>query len=333
MSACSDKVHEMYYSFGGHAVRMCIVGDRLAERLTLPFVHLRSSDSSLPSLAVDLWEQRETGIGPKINVARDSQGLSPRFSMSSDGRFVTSVLRYSIASLDRQEGRIVGVALDADRLSLYERGRPLHVPLSLWYADRDVPLVHAALVSHAGDGILLVGHRGTGKTASSLSCTTAGFSYLADDLTGLRILADGAAWGYSVFSSAFIDEQTLLRSPTLARHAIPGVYSHEDKWLLFVSQAPSLKLMPKTRIRAVVLLRIADADRTLIRPATRSESLLIMARSTLRSGVLSPGRKGFELLGRLSESVPSFWLELGVSPEETPHCLRELLASVRGSKE
>jgi len=332
-SACRDRIHEAFYSFGGRAVRIRVVGNRLAERLALPFAHLRLSDPPRPSLTVDLWDQCETGIGAPIRVPLNSLGLPPRFSISEDGRFVTSVLRQSIASFDRQAGRIAGVALDADRLSLYERGRPLHVPLSLWYADRGVPLIHAALVSLEGDGILFAGPRGTGKTASSLSCAAAGFSYLADDLAGLEILADGAAWGYSVFGSAFIDEQTFLRSPVLAEHAIAGMYSHEHKRLFFVSQTRSMRLIPRTRIRAVVLLRNADFDRTSIRPATRSESLLAMARSTLRSGALSPGRSGFEMLGRLSESVPSFWLELGDAPDETPRCLRGILASAWSSPE
>jgi hypothetical protein len=326
-STCRDRMHETWYSFGGHAVRMRIVGDRLAKCLALPFAHLqcRRHDRSRSRLTIDLWDQLETGIAAQIDVAPDSLGLSSRFSTSEDERSVTSVFRHSIISFDRQEEHIVGVALDADQLSLYECGRPLHVPLSLWYNDRDIPLVHAALVSHRGDGILLAGSRGTGKTTSSVSCIAAGFHYLADDLAGLEIRADGAPWGHSVYGSAFVDEETLRRLPALREHAISGKYSHEDKHLVFVSQVCPTELMRKTKIRAVVLVRIADADRTRVRPATKGESLLTMARSTLQSGVLSPGRRGFELLGCLSDNVPSFWLELGPNPDDIPRCLRTLL--------
>ena len=332
-SACRDRIHEAFYSFGGRAVRIGIVGNRLAEWLSLAFAHLRLSDPQRPSLTIDLWDQCETGVGAPIQVSPNSLGLSPRFSISEDSRFVTSVLRQSIASFDRREGRIVGVALDADRLSLYERGRPLHVPLAFWHADRGVPLVHAALVSRDGDGILLAGSEGAGKTVSSLACTAAGFRYLADDLAGLQIRADGTAWGYSVYGSAFVDERTFLHSPALAEHAIPGMYSHENKRLFFVSQVRSLELIPRTRIRAIALLQKSDAHRPSIRPATKSESLLAMARSMLRNGVLAPGRNEFELLGRLSEGVPSFWLELGDAPNEAPRHLRGILATTGSSTE
>lgn len=331
----SDRIHETCYSFGGYAVRMRIIGDRLAALLALPFTHLRcqASDPSHPRLTIDLWDQLETGITAQIDVTPDRLGLSSRFSTSEDERFVTSVLRHSITSFDRQGEHIVGVALDADRLSLYECGRPLHVPLSLWYNDRDVPLVHAALVSLEGEGILLAGPGGTGKTTSSLSCIAAGFHYLADDLAGLEILADGESWGHSVYGSAFVDEETFHRLPTLSEHAIPGKYSYEDKHLVFISQVGPMELMSKTRIRAVVLVRITDADRTRVRPATKGESLLTMARSTLQSGVLSSGRRGFELLGCLSDNVPSFCLELGSNSDDILRCLRTLLVGLRDPTE
>jgi hypothetical protein len=328
--ACRDKIHDMWYSFGGHAVRMRIVGDRLAERLALPFIHLRSqeSDPSHARLTIDLWDQLETGIAANIDVAPDPLDLSSVFSTSEDERFVTSVLQHSITSLDRRKEQIVGVALDADRLSLYECGRPLHVPLSLWYNDRDVPLVHAALVSYNGDGILLVGPSGAGKTTSSLSCMTAGFRYLAEDLAGLEILGDGAPWGHSVYGSALVDEETLRRLPTLREHAIAGRYSHEEKQLVLISQVNPAELMSNTRIRVVALVRLAEENRTRVRPATKGESLLAMVRSALQRGVLSPGRRGFELLGCLSEDVPSFWLEVGPDLKDVPRFLRALL---RGS--
>jgi len=306
---------------------MRVIGDRLADQFALAFGHLRRSDSSRSRLTIDLWDQCETGVRSPMQVPPNSLGLSPGFSMSEDGRFVTSVLRRSIASFDRRRECIVGVALDADRLSLYERGRPLHVPLAFWHADRGVPLVHAALVSHEGYGILLAGSRGAGKTVTSLACAAAGFHYLADDLAGLEIQADGMAWGNSVFGSAFIDERTLLRSPAFADFARSGTYDHEDKRLLFVTQVRPMKLASRTRIRAIVLLQNAGAHGPSIRPATKSESLLTMVRSTLRNGVLGPGRNEFELLGRLSEGVPSFWLQLGATPDETPRHLRRILAT------
>ena len=326
-SAFRNRIHETWHTFGGHTVRMRIVGDRLARCLVLPFAHLRcrESDPSGAKLTIDLWDLLETGIAADIDVAPDPLSPASRFSTSEDERFVTSVLQHSITSFDRRQEHIVGVALGADRLSLYERGRPLHVPLSLWYNDRDIPLIHAALVSYNGDGILLAGPSGAGKTTSSLSCMTAGFQYLADDLAGLEILADGASRGHSVYGSAFVDGRALNHVPTLREHAIAGRFSQEEKRLVLLSQAGSTGLMSNTRIRLVALVRLAEGNRTRVRPATKGESLLAMIRSALQTGVLSPGRRGFELLGCLSDNVSSFWLEVGPDSRDVPRLLRALL--------
>jgi hypothetical protein len=331
VQSCPERVHEVWYEFAGHAVQTRIVGDRLAERLALPFAHLRrrGASSSGARLTVDLWDELETGTDVDAEFAPDPLGRSTGFSMSCDGRFATSVLQHSVTSLDRREERIVGAVVDAHRLSLYEQGRPLHVPLTLWYNDRNVPLVHAALISHGGDGILLVGPSGAGKTTSSLSCAAAGFEYLADDLAGLEISADGVPWGHSVYSSAFVDEDTACRLPGLSEHALAGAYDYEGKRLVFMSRIHSMCLMGKTRIRAVALVRIADTVHTQARPATKAESLLTVARSAMQSGVLSPGRRGFELLGTLADGVPTFWLELGRDPGDIARCARTLLPGGR----
>jgi len=331
-----DGIHEVWYSFGSHAVRTRIIGSRLAQRLASPFQHLQwqGNAPSAARLTIDLWDQLEAGIAADIDVAPDPLGVSSSFSSSDDERFVTSVLQHSITSFDRQEERIVGVALDADRLSLYERGRPLHVPLALWYNDIDIPLIHAALVSHEGSGVLLAGPSSVGKTTSSMSCMAAGFRYLADDLAGLEIRPDGSPWGHSVYGSAFVDEQTFLRLPgVLDEHAIPGRYDYEDKQLVLLHQTGSAALMSHTKIQVIALVQIADEGRTRVRPATKGESLLAMARSSLQGGVLSPGKRGFELLGRLSDGVPSFWLELGTDAEETPKRLRDLLSGLPDATE
>ncbi|MEN6369126.1 MAG: hypothetical protein ABFD77_05450 [Thermotogota bacterium] len=322
---CPDRIHETWYTFGGRVVRMRIVGHQLAERLALPFAHLRRR-KAVPSdarLTIDLWDELETGVPADTDLRPVVEGSS--FSASRDGRFATSVLQHSISSLDRQGESIVGVALDADRLSVYECGRPLHVPLSLWYNDRGVPLIHAALVSHQGDGVLLAGPSGAGKTTSALSCLFAGFHYLADDLAGLEIPADGAAWGHSVYGSALVDQGTLLHLPTLRPHAILGNHGRGDKRLVFISQVSPTELAGKTRIRAIGLVRVANAACSHVRPAAKGESLMTMIRSTLQGGALSPGRQGFELLGRLCGDVPSFWLELGRGVEDVPRCILELL--------
>jgi len=325
MESGQCQTHVVWYAFGSRAVRVRIVGNRLTRCLASPLCHLllEPSHHGTPQLRIDLWDQEEVGVEPGLDVKPDPLGVSSSFFMSEDERYVTSVLQHSIASFDRQEQRIVGAACDAARLSLYEWGRPLHIPLTFWYKDQGLPLVHAALVSHGDLGILLAGPSEAGKTTASLSCLKAGFRYLGDDLAALQVDPEGV-WGHSIYGSAFVDDGTLLRTSIVRDQAITGKYGFEDKKLLFISQLPPSRLVPKARIVAVALLSLGDKRQTNALPATKSDSLLMMARSSLQSGVLSPGRLGFETLGELCQRVPSFRVELGTDPQDIPGCLRDL---------
>lgn len=326
MEANPDSVHEIWYAFGSRVVRVRILGDRLAGCLAPPFSHLRLASDAChrAQLAIDLWDQDEVGISPDLDIAPDPLGIGSRFLISNDEKHVTSVLQHSIASFDRGAQRMVGVAFDALRLSLYEWGRPLHVPLALWYSDRDLPLIHAALVSIDGQGILLAGASEAGKTTSSLSCLEAGFDYLGDDLVALQVGPDGV-WGHSIYASAFADDDALTRVASIRRLAIPARYDYEHKKLVFISELVPSRLIDKTAIRAVALVGLGDRRKTSAEPAAKADSLMVLARSSLHNGVLSPGRRGFELLGELCRRVPTFRVEIGTDPNSTPACVRELV--------
>ena len=86
----------------------------------------------------------------------------------------------------------------SERLSLYERGKPFRVLLSVWLHDRGVQVVHAALVARGDRGVLLPGRGGAGKTTSALTCLLAGFRYLGDDYVGLEGPVDGSFRGHSL---------------------------------------------------------------------------------------------------------------------------------------
>ncbi|MDD4904214.1 MAG: hypothetical protein PHX77_06935 [Candidatus Bipolaricaulis sp.] len=327
-SSCREGRHEAWYSFAGRAVRIRCVGHQLAERLAMPLSHLQCEPPNppSPSLTIDLWSECETGVAVEPAVAVHPEGATASYSASEDGRFATSVLPHSVSSFDRESGRIVGSALGVEGLSLYEWGRPLHVPLSLWYNDRGVPLVHSAFVAQLGDGVLLAGSSAAGKTTSSLSCVAGGFQYLADDLAALEIRDDGTAWGHSVYASAFVDGGTIARVGGVSGMLADGAYPHEDKRLLILPAGADGPLRARARIRAVALLRISTSPATRFHRLLQGEALLAMLRDGLQTGALHPGRIGLERLADLAERVPAYRVDVGTKAAGIPVALRAMLA-------
>jgi len=318
------------YVLAGQPIEMRIVGRKLAEVMDLPFAHLRSEDRHLPAgLTIEIWDQAETNVSCQVGLTRDDLDLHPNLKHSADGRYASYQLQHSLVDLDRQTGSIIGNVSNTEELSLYERGRPLHVLLSLWLKSRGMPVIHAGLVSKNGRGVLLAGPGGSGKSTSAISCAYAGFSYLSEDVIGLQF-SDSVFLGHSLYNSTFIEPNHLERFPLLGAHAITGKYVFEKKRLVLLSQIASLQFERACRIHALVLPRVLHSPKSRLRRATKGEALLTLAPSSLLVGERSYGLGGFNKLAKLVEQVPCYWLDLGSVLDEIPCVLEGMLSEVAG---
>ena len=327
-----DLFHDSSYVLAGRPVQMRIVGRRLAEFMHLPFAHLRVDDPHLtaPRLTIELWDQAETNVSCQLGLIRDDLDSHPNLKHSADGRYASYQLQHSLVCLDRVSGSMVGYVSNAEELSLYERGRPLHVLLSLWHKSLDMPLVHAGLVSKNGRGVLLAGPGGSGKSTSAIASACAGFDYLSEDLVGLQSSPDDGFVGHSLYSSTFIEPDHLKRFALFEGHAIEGRYSFEKKLLVLLSQIAPLRFARACQIHAVVLPRVLHLPASQLRPASKGEALLTLAPSSLLVGEKSNGLQGFNKLAKLVEQVPCYWLELGGALDEIPCVLERLLSETAG---
>jgi hypothetical protein len=328
-AARPDRVHEDCYILAGRPAKVRVVGDQLAEHLCLAFKHLEANDTTAPAqLTVEFWDESETGILCPMRTLLEAEWGTHAVTLarSIDDRFFASKLRQSMTCLDRKTRRIFGCSFQPEQFSLYERGRPLHMPLSVWHFDRNVPIIHAALVSKEGKGVLFAGNSGTGKTTSAISCLRGAFDYLSEDQVALEDSNDGCFIGHSLYNSTFLERDDLQRFPFLAAHTIKGIYPDEEKVLVLLSKLFPSRTKGHTRISAVVLPRIVKGGVTRYRTASRTEALLALAPSSLIVGQLSSGIHGFRKLSQLVEQVPCYWLEVGPEVHDIPLRVEEILA-------
>jgi len=331
-----DRFVVSSYRFAGHGVRLRIVGRDLAVQIGRPFAHLEINETVSPTthLTIDLWDEEETGVlCPVASTDAFGSGWTIRNGVtraSPDGRYVGHQLRQSINWLDRKAQHVVGWTASSKQLSLYERGKPLHVFLSVWYNDREVQMVHAGLVSKNGKGVLFPGMGGAGKSTSALACLCAGFDYLGDDYIGLQALAEGSFVGHSLYNSTWLEPEHISRFPSLLPHAIPGTLPQEEKSLILLSHVFPKRLARSAPISVLALPRIVDTHATRFRPASKGEALLALAPTSMLALPFRTGVRGFERLARLVEHVPRYWLELGRDLSQIPRRVDELLAEVTG---
>lgn len=326
----SNGLHQRHYVLSGRVTRVRVVGDELARLLHLPFAHLEVDAAPSPSLAIDLWDPAATGVRtPTGSIEAIDPAMRPAVAVTSDGRLVGHRLTNTLTWLDRRASTITGSVDPSRGLTLFETGRPLYFPLMLWLRDRLVQFVHAGLVARGGDGLVLCGQGGSGKSTTTLLCLAAGFDFLGDDYVGLEP-RDGGFVGHSLFCSTYLDPAGLRRFPDLDAHAVHGSTAEEDKSVVLVSRVWPERLAASARIRAVLLPEVSGEPVTRIEKASRGYALRRAAPSSILQ-LLAPEPSSLARISALVESTPCYRVALGRDRERIPVLLDELLTSLVAS--
>lgn len=330
-SASPGSTIERIYRLAGLRVRLTIAGDALADRIGRTLGHLEDTGAGRgpADLRIELWDGEETGIPSPVPYLRDAFyrtwpfGRHVLASSRDEGRLGFQT-QEATTILDRRADRIVGYTTSHRRLTLFELGKPLQPLLFAWLSARDIVPVHAGLVSRDGQGILLGGAGGSGKTTTSLLCARAGFAYLGDDYIGVPPADGSGLLGYSLYNSTWLEPEQVGRFPWLEKRVVRGT-EHEDKWLVVLSNVDGLRLAPEAHLRALALPKVRGGAETRWSPASRAEAVLRLAPSSILQLPFIVPRPALERMTELSRSIPAYHLELGTDLERIPDRVAEIL--------
>lgn len=330
-SADPRRTIQRRYRLAGLQVVLTVAGEALADRIARTLTHLEEAGppAAPADLRIELWDGEETGVSSPVPYLRDAFYRTWPFgrhvlASSRDEQRLGFQTQQATTILDRRGDRIVGFASSHRRLSLFELGKPLQPLLFAWLSARDIVPVHAGLVSQDGQGILLGGAGGSGKTTTSLLCARAGFAYLGDDYIGVPAAHGSPYRGYSLYNSTWLEPEHVRRFPWLERQVVRGT-EHEDKWLVVLSDIERLRLAPDARLRALALPKVLVAGETRWSLASRAEAVLRLAPSSiLQLPFIVPG-SALERMTELSRSIPAYRLELGTDLERIPDRVAEIL--------
>ncbi len=287
----------------------------LEPRLTEAFTNLAPyAGAAAVDLTIDLAAMDEAEAA---SPAVSGLGMSGVLETSADGRHVHHRQPHCVAHLDRV-ARTIHARLrscDGDSTAV---ARPLQALLSIACADRDIDLVHGALVSREGSGLLIAGSNGAGKSTAAIAALLDGWDYFGDDCVAVS-QRDGAFVGSSVFASACLDPGHLSAfAPQLpAEQAAPG----EKTFVRVIGRVPEAD----TCIRAIVVPRVTGGDDVTVRPLDARAALIALGPSTiLRRAV--PAGPVLARLRTLAMSRPRYALEMGPI-DRIGGRLREILAA------
>lgn len=269
---------------GSIARRLAIVGTPIelvassdvAEAVFAPFEHLRRSDDHQAALRIAIASMDDdVGDVPDSGVVQSAEAT------------VVHLHRDSASVLDRAAGTIHALVRTGDDVPPHLRAKPLQVPLSIFFADRGVDLLHAALVSRDGNGILITGNSGSGKSSLAVASLDAGFDFLGDDC-----VAVAGTRGHSIFGCACVDR------------------GGDEKDVIPIARLHAARMATSTTIRAIVLPRVTHADSVVLSPAAGRDALLALAPGSILKRAVPPAG-ALARMTRLARSVPVYRLDMG----------------------
>jgi hypothetical protein len=329
-----EPLQTSYFRFADAPVRMRVVGHSLNDHLKRSYAQLLADDvdpNGPFALTIDAWDRATTGLGcPGVPMPPDQTRLLDLGLITTygDGRIIRYERGHYVNAIDRLSHQIFTWRADGNDQALYERAKPFPIMLEVWYRDLGVQQLHAGLVARDGKGVLFIGQSGSGKSTCTLACALDGFDYLGDDHNGLQMTQDGRCIGHSFYNAARIGPGHLEHFPELRAHEVPPHNEYDQKSLVWMTQVTG-RVARKCDSVAVVMPRIVSGGSTRFRPASKVQTLIALAPSTLKAP-MGAGFGGFMNLTEFIPKIPCFLLECGSDVRQIPDCVRQMVHQAVG---
>jgi hypothetical protein len=212
----------------------------------------------------------------------------------------------------RPSGRALQLQTTAAGLPPWEPGAPLRNFLHWHLAAPHRALLHAGTLGIGGDGVLLVGEGGSGKSGTVLAGIRHGLQTVGDDYV-LGCLDDGVSV-HPLFRGLRQDPDGWRRvglAPDLQRFPL----NWQGKQQLTLEQVGAAPFVPRLRIRAVLLPVVTGSATTRLEPVDRRQAFMALAPSSLFQISGDRGTQ-FRFCAELVRRLPCFRLLLGTDPAE-----------------
>ena len=312
---------DRHYCIGGYHVILRFAGSALLNSMTQAMDHL-TADATPPDLSISLWDSESTGVSPPqtlwsmedILCRGDIKGLN-------DCRFRTNAQMNDciLSALDIDSNHAISWAGNAAVIPYYERSAPLKIILHWWMERHHRQIIHAAAVGNTKQAVLIVGKSGSGKSNTSLTCLSAGMSYLGDDY--VLVDKESPPNVYSLYSTGRFYSEDLPRFSFVSK-AI-GSVSSSEKSIAYLYKDFRAQIKKKLPIYAILVARLVQRAETRLYKTSSAVAMSALAPSSIFQ--LGGGQSAFQTVAGLAGKLPCYILEIGTDPTFIPDAILGLL--------
>lgn len=303
--------------------------ERTARLATQALAHARSDAVRPRHIRIAFIDAARAGLPAPAQIAGTEHLLAPHdeVNLRTSGRVVAIHQAQSRTWEGYDAQRRIGVVFtaDAEGIAPWEWASPAKRMIEWATVGQPYGLLHGAVLALDGEGVLLAGNSGVGKSTTTAAAMLRGLQTAGDDVALIEWRDDGAVLAHAAYDSLKVGAGSL----TLLDGAIgasgeavgPGI----AKYMLRISDVAPRALTRTVRLRAILLPRISGSVRTTLRPAEHGEAL--RALGPVSSFVMRVAPEStFARASRLVRSLPCHRLDLSGDPAEVAGAIAGLLA-------
>jgi len=239
-------------------------------------------------------------------------------------RLVADFHEQGVLVIDGASNLVEGYFIRPDAMHSDVRTSFLHFALAELLKRNGLFTVHATALEYAGQGILIPGYSGQGKTTSFLSLLRSGFRYLSDDYPLLR--DRGTHMELLAFPMKIdVTDRTIEFFPEL-RDAAPGLLKQGIQKKHFQSEDLYAESIGRSCTPAMIMFpHVVDMPHSCLEPLTKSRALEALMPQGLLVYDQTVARREFQALSKLVQQVDCYRLHFGRDILDLPKLIRPLL--------
>jgi hypothetical protein len=315
---------EQFYEIADLIVRIQFSGAGLLDRMAAPFAHLECKPpKGEPHVTIRVWDASATGIAmppPPCDIA----GFTARgeFKGFCDGRYDAAYEPPGriLSVYDAEQSLALVCIADSDQLPTYLYAAPLR-PLLGWIMSRHQrQLIHAASVGTRDGGVIIAGAGGAGKSNTALGSLRAGLSFVSDDFCAVSLDCGASPVVHSLYCSSrtHVRDWATLPFPRANPKDPPS-----ERDLHYLQTHFADRIVRNFPIRAMIFPRKVG-DHPALRPISAA-SVIVQIAAQSASMLPNAGGEVLSRLTRILGALPTYQLDLGVTPTKIPIVIQDLI--------
>jgi hypothetical protein len=244
--------------------------------------------------------------------------------LQDGNRVVADFHEQGLLQIDGSQGLVEGYFINPDAMHPDVCTSFFHYALTELLKRRDLFTVHATALELHGQGVLIPGYSGQGKTTSFLSLLRSGFRYLSDDYPLLR--DRGSHMELLAFPMKIdVTDRTIEFFPEL-RNAMPDVLHQGICKKFFQAEDLYADSIGSSCTPAMIIFpHVVNMPHSCLEPLPKSRALEAIMPQGLLVYDQTVARREFQVLSKLVQQVDCYRLHFGRDVFDLPKLVTPLL--------